>query len=242
MEHLAPFRGRRHCVLLFALLWMLPNCTSTQPIRRSVAEKGGHLVLQHPEGDVPLAAVGEYFKTKGRGRECFLYWTDRRNGTRLIAIECATDGEVRSVHTLSRELAGIGTVIDDAMWLGERRLFVTLDVNPSMQVGIALDLRSGSEWFFVGHGFAWDATGTNIAYFRDAPHFGSPTEVPSEVWVGTTKVCEIPSRSGRGLSWDKRGERLTVSVECRGGTENISVCLRGLARCRDGMQGNPGTR
>jgi len=134
-------------------------------------------------------------------------------GVQIVIQEIEESGRLKRLHRLrADEQIDSAQSVTAAQWLDEDRIFVDCHVNPSLGVGLEIDLRSDAAEVYMGALFAWDSKGRKIAFAKDPPHFTPQGLGVTELWLGRVRVTTLPPRSVRRLWWNAAGDVLVAEV------------------------------
>ena len=215
-------------VFLSAVLTLLPGCQGGQSNDDSVLERGGALWRADGAGGavVRLAPAGGFAKAADGHRVCYAFFEAGREQTALCIVECATNGAILREQRFDNEAWVSANAVERATWLAPGRVFVEAHVNPSLGVGIALDLDAHRADAFEGILFAWNPKRTRLAYLREPPHFGAPADAVSALMLGREPVCEVPNCAKAQLLWDSSGLTLAALVPAVNGRPGELIVVR----------------
>jgi hypothetical protein len=107
---------------------------------------------------------------------------------------------VRRVRVNVEPVLSVNAIMD-GMVLDDARVFLDCHVNPSLYVGIAVNMKSGKCRYYEGHLFTWNKSRTRVAYFQEPPHFSLAKGDCCKVCIGTGTICMVPRWSGLELRW-----------------------------------------
>jgi len=204
--------SRRFCAALFLSSLQLFGCRNAEPRdarTQKVVEQGQVLLLRLPGEERQLAGKGEYEKLRRGRRLAFVYLTRTGGESFLSIIICSKDGLVSSNHEVLLPEEATSASLLRARWPDDTTVFSELHINPSLGIGVVFDLSSGAGSCFLGSNFVLGRKTKKLAYLRAPPHF-APRDIPSELWIGHAKICEIPSTVNCKLAWNETGNALQV--------------------------------
>jgi hypothetical protein len=137
----------------------------------------------------------------------------------LDLLVCSEAGNVLHRVQLPAAEVDAATAASQVRLVSSTRAFVVLHVNPSTEMGLLIDFRTGERKVYQGHHFAPSPDGRDVAYFREPPHFG-PAErgETAAVFVNDRKLASIPRNSGLSFRW-REGRTVTANVQSWNGTE-----------------------
>lgn len=137
----------------------------------------------------------------------------------LEVLVCSEAGNVLHRVTLPAGEVTAANSLSKVRLLSTTRAFVELHVNPSADLGLLIDFRTGERRAVEGHDFSFSPDGEDVAYFREPPH-GTPAGGgdPAGVFVNDHKLADVPRDSGLGLRWHA-GRTVTATVKAWNGSE-----------------------
>lgn len=159
-----------------------------------------------------LAGVGQYGKAPGDESTYYAFFGLTKTPPLLCVVECGRGGVVRRMQQYDNDTWRVTNAIDRVTWLGNSRLFVEAHVNPSLGIGIEIDLDTRKMEVYAGSVFTWDRSRCRVAYFCEPPHFGTPPEIPSKLMIGHDEICEVPRRIHSDLYWHPTENKLLALI------------------------------
>ncbi len=177
-----------------------------------ILEQDGALWAAHGDRQERLAASAQYEKACDDDAVFYVFSDVSRDTFPLCVVECGRDGVLRRMHDYDNDAWHLANAIDGVVLLGQSRIFVDTHVNPSLGIGIDIDLDTRRTDVFYGTTFTWDRACKRLAYLREPPHFGSPADAPSKLMVGHEEICDVPRRLRSELFWNAGGDALAALV------------------------------
>lgn len=162
-----------------------------------------------------LAQKGQFVKAKCDDLTYFACFRLKAPDTTLLVMECSSTGKLKRRAEFQNKHFRPVTALMEARALSSGRIFIDGHINPSLGLGIIIDLDSKNRDAFLGYNFVWDHAGQQVAYVRAPPHFGTPPDVPDRLWVDHTRICELPPKSAATLLWDEERDKLIVVARDR---------------------------
>jgi len=161
---------------------------------------------------IPLATKSHYVKATAPDSIYYVYVDLRSERYPIRVVECAADGTVKRFQSYNRRSWELANALMELTWLSANRLFVDTHVNPSLGIGLEIDLDAEKLTPYYGVDFTWDEDRKRIAYLLPPPHFGTPPGIPSKLMVGHTKICEVPRRIHSELYWHPTDNKLLAFI------------------------------
>jgi hypothetical protein len=198
--------------LLVLFLFLGAGCGGERRVR--LLEEGGALWEVSGAGERlgKLARSGQYEKAIGGQTAYYVFFDLRKGNLPLCVIECGNDGIICRMQEYDNDAWHLANAIDCVMCLGQGRIFVDTHVNPSLGIGIEIDLDARKTDVFYGVLFTWNGARNRLAYFREPPHFGTPPGIPSKLMVGHTEICEVPRVLHSELYWHPTDDKLLAFI------------------------------
>jgi hypothetical protein len=175
----------------------------------------GRLRVTDGDGERTLAEAQHFELAKNSGLTAYAAMLP----TGLELLVCSEMGNVLHRVAITGSEVQSATAVTKVRLLTATRAFVELHVNPSTDLGLLLDLRTGDRKAFEGHHFALSPDGRDVAYFREPAH-GSPagTAERAAVYVNARELADVPRDSGLSLRW-QTPRTLTATVRSWNGAE-----------------------
>jgi hypothetical protein len=196
------------------------NVAATPAVQQSTSascriDGTGGLRISEGEGERTLAEPHQFEQAKNGGLTAYAALLP--SGLDLLV--CSEAGNVLHRVALPASEVGSATAVTRVRLLSATRALVELHLNPSADIALLLDLRTGERRAFEGHDFSLSPDGRDVAYFYEPSH-DSPagSSQRAAVYVNTRKLAEVPRDSGRSLRW-QTPRTLTASVRGWNGTE-----------------------
>lgn len=177
----------------------------------------GRLRMTQGDGEWTLAEPQHFELARNGGLTAYAVMLP--NGLDLLV--CSEMGNVLHQAAVPGSELRSATAVTNVRLLSATRAFVELHVNPSTDLGLVLDLRTGDRKAYEGHDFSLSPDGRDVAYFREPPHGAAIAAGAAEcaaVFVNTRKLAEVPRDSGLSLRW-QAPRTLTASVRAWNGIE-----------------------
>lgn len=170
-----------------------------------------------------LADAASYRKVLRAEDRFFAFLSTEGEDAFLTVLLAAKDGRLLDRWRIQDRNITHALFLLDMSWLDADvdKFFVVMNVNPSTEVGVTVNARTGEANSYVGRGFAWSSKAKHIAYFMDPPHFGSPRDALGRVMIDGLPVADVPRGTGRQLIW--RNDVVDVVFDCDGRAEHIYV-------------------
>lgn len=180
------------------------------------------------DGDtIILAPRHRYIPVKGGRPQEFAFFDVSADPASLCVVRLGDDGYVEWCDAFQGSAWEAATALQSAEWLKDGRLFAVAHVNPSLGLGILVEVPKRSTEVYEGRGFIWSPDVRHVAYFQEPPHFGAPGWVPAKIMIDHKKLAEIPRNSGRSIVW--KGDTLEVRYQAGDGqtTRRFQVEVHG---------------
>jgi hypothetical protein len=173
----------------------------------------GRLRITEGGRERTLAEPHQFESAKNSGLTA--YTTVLPQGLHLLV--CSEMGDVLHHAVIPPSELRASTGVLKVRLLSATRAFVELHENPSVDLGLLLDLQTGDRKTYEGHDFSLSPDGKDVAYFREPPH-GTAAGDFAAIYVNTRKLADVTADSGLSLRWQSP-RTLSVSVRSAAGTD-----------------------
>ena len=136
-------------------------------------------------------------------------------------------GQWQIAHTVDDSNVNVANSVDSIERLDRNRVFVILHVNPSLGVGVEIELQKKWHRVFTGYTFVWNDSRNSVAYLAGPPHFLRSEEMWTELWIDGKCIRRFEASDGIRVVWKNAS---AVLVSFRDGDTPAEVQLVGENR------------